>query len=129
MCTASFAACSLAVDLDGLSGGAPATSEGGVADGGVDGSSGDGAPGSQPQVLASGQKNPISLVTDGARVWWASYDPDGSVSSIEVGGGAMRIDAPHEKGPFVLALASDAVYWAARGDNSVRAVARAGARQ
>jgi hypothetical protein len=70
--------------------------------------------GSCAVVLASGQKFPYGIATDGVNVYWTN-DGEDSVVSVPVGGGAPKVLATAQPGVAFLATDGAHVYWANEG--------------
>jgi hypothetical protein len=87
--------------------------------------------GGTPAVVAADQAMPVSIVTDGANVYWTSFGTndggfeDGAIRAVGSGGTIVTM-ASGQRGPRGLAVDGDHVYWGNYYDATVMRVARRG---
>ncbi|MFT3766169.1 MAG: protein kinase [Minicystis sp.] len=76
----------------------------------------------QPVVLASGQRGPIDVEVDGARVYWLNLgagDHDGSVMAAPIDGGPAMTIAARQSRPSGMAVLGGQIYWVNYGSGTV----------
>lgn len=80
---------------------------------------------SEPQVLATGQRQPTSPAADEAHVYWSNAGSaardyaDGQIMKIPVGGGVPTVVADAQHFPVGVALDATHVYWVTSGSGMV----------
>jgi hypothetical protein len=109
------------------------TNEGSYPDGGVMQAPIAGGP---PMTLASGVPDPLGIAVDSANVYWVNagttssvdgratrtWNGDGSVMKVPIGGGTPTVLASGLSGPYGIAIDGTSVYWTNVGDGTVMKV-------